>query len=241
MTIGLLEKILSEQPQFHRGDTEIKRTVTAQETVLRGPMLEGVLKAIPACYGIQAMLARFLFDSVAAGSKTLETGSGISTLVFALRRAWHVAITPNPEEVANIRSYAADRGIALDRIEFVSEESDRYLPRCEHGDLDLVLIDGKHAFPWPIVDWFYTADRLKQNGLVVLDDLEIASVALLADFIREDHPRWKVERQIGKRTLVVRKMSARVHDVSWHMQPYLTRRHGRRAKLLNALGLHADR
>ena len=234
----LLEKILAEWPKIHRGETETRRTISEQQTSLHGSMLQNILKNVPACHGIDPEVARFLFDSVSEHSKTLETGSGISTLVFALRQSWHTAITPNEEEVANIRSYAVANQIPLDRVEFVIEPSDCYLPRCETKDLDLVLIDGKHAFPWPIIDWFYTADHLKQNGILVLDDAEMPSVAMLGDFLRED-PRWQWERSFGRRTLVMKKTSESVHDVAWHMQPYITRRFGRRARLLNALGLHS--
>ena len=239
MSSALLEKILAESPAFHRGDTETAQTFSEERSSLRGPIVANILNRVPACYGVDPELARFLFDSVSEQSKTLETGSGISTLAFALRQARHIAVTPSSEEVANIRSYAAANRISLDSVKFVIEPSDRYLPRCEAEDLDLVLIDGKHAFPWPIIDWFFTADKLKQNGIVVLDDLQMSSVSMLGDFLRED-PRWQLERTFGRRTLVLKKISPSVHDVSWHMQPYITRRYGRRAKLLNAFSLHRD-
>jgi len=236
MTSAVLEKILAESPGFHCGDTETTQAFSERHSSLRGAIVHNILNKVPACYSIDPVLAHFLYDSVSDQSKTLETGSGISTLAFALRRSRHIAITPSAEEVANIRSYAAANQISLDRVEFVIEPSDQYLPRCQATDLDLVLIDGKHAFPWPIIDWFFTADKLKQNGLVVLDDLQMSSVSMLGDFLRED-PRWQVERIFGRRTLVMEKISGSVHDVSWHMQPYVTRRYGRKARLLNALGL----
>lgn len=236
MSSVLLEKILAESPKFHRGETEARRAISKQETSLNGWSFESISNNLRACYGIEAALARFLYDSVSEQSKTLETGSGISTLVFALRQSRHIAVTPSPDEVSNIQGYAATNHVSLDRVEFVVESSDKYLPRCEATDLDLVLIDGKHAFPWPIIDWFFTADKLKQNGLVVLDDLQMSSVSMLGDFLRED-PRWQVERSFGRRTLVVKKISDSIHDVAWHMQPYITRRYGRKARLLNALGL----
>jgi hypothetical protein len=239
MSRALLEKMLAELPAFHRGDTETGQTFSEQHSSLRGPIVENILNNVPACYGVDPELARFLFDSVSEQSKTLETGSGISTLAFALRQTRHIAITPNANEVESIRNYAAANQISLDRVEFVIEPSDRYLPRCEAEDLDLVLIDGKHAFPWPIIDWFFTAEKLKQNGIVVLDDLQMSSVSMLGDFLRED-PRWQLERSFGRRTLVLKKISPSVHDVAWHMQPYITRRYGRKAKLLNALGLHRN-
>lgn len=236
MTRVLLEKILTESPQFHRGETETRRTIAKQETSLNGWSFENISNNRPACYGIAPEVAHFLYDSVSEQSQTLETGSGISTLAFALRGSRHIAVTPSADEVANIRSYAVANQIPLDRVEFVVEPSDRYLPQCQVADLDLVLIDGKHAFPWPILDWFFTADKLKAGGLVVLDDLQMSSVSMLGDFLSED-PRWQVDRRFGRRTLVMKKISGPIHDVSWHMQPYITRRYGRKARLLNALGL----
>jgi predicted O-methyltransferase YrrM len=236
MTCVVLEKILAESPTFHCGETETRRTISKQETSLNGSSFENISNNRLACFGIDPEVARFLFDSVSEQSKTLETGSGISTLVFALRKTKHIAVTPNSAEATAIRAYAAKNEISLDCVEFVIEPSDRFLPRCDAKDLDLVLLDGKHAFPWPIVDWFYTADKLKRGGLLVLDDLQMSSVSVLGDFLLED-PRWRLEHSFGRRAVVVRKIADSVHDVAWHMQPYITRRYGRKARLLNALGL----
>jgi hypothetical protein len=236
VSTSLLEKILAESPAFHCGDTETTQPFSERNSSLRGPIVQNILNRVPVCYGVQPELARFLFDSVSKRSRSLETGAGISTLAFALRQSTHIAVTPSAEEVAKIRSYAAANQISLDTIEFVTKSSDEYLPGCEATDLDLVFIDGKHAFPWPIVDWFFTADKLKQNGLMVLDDLEMSSVSMLADFLRED-PRWQIERSFGSRTLVIKKLTKCVHDVPWHTQPYITRRYGRRARLRNLVSL----
>jgi hypothetical protein len=82
-----------------------------------------------------------------------------------------------------------------------------------------VFVDGKHAFPWPILDWFYTADRLKRGGLMVLDDVHLRPVRILVDFMRVD-PRWSFQRAFANQTIVFRKEQDSVHDVAFHMQPY---------------------
>jgi predicted O-methyltransferase YrrM len=146
----------------------------------------------------------------------------------------HIAITPNGKEAEAIRDYAAKNQISLSRVEFVIESSDSYLPRCAIRDLDLVLIDGKHAFPWPIIDWFYTADKLTEGGIVILDDAELSSVAVLKDFMQED-PHWELVKSFGRHAVAFRKVSESIRDVAWHMQPFITRRLGRRARVLNAL------
>ena len=236
MSAALLEKILAERPKLHMGETETKAVISARDTFLRGSSFDGIIKNLPGDYGIDPVVARFVYESVSEHSKTLETGAGISTLIFALRRSMHVAITPNASEVTAIQAYARANQISLERVEFIIEPSDLYLPRCACQDLDLVLIDGKHAFPWPIIDWFYTADKLQEEGILILDDLQMSSVSILRDFILED-PRWKFIKSFGRRALAARKIAKSVHDVAWHMQPYISRRYGRRARILNVLGI----
>ena len=105
-------------------------------------------------------------------------------------------------------------------VRFVAEPSDRYLPACDVNSLDLVLLDGKHAFPWPIIDWFYTADRLKVGGLMILDDTQLRPVRVLADFLMADVDRWRLEGKPGGRTSIFRKLTGPVHDATWKMHPW---------------------
>jgi hypothetical protein len=122
-------------------------------------------------------------------------------------------------EIGLIREYASTNGIDLASVKFVPEPSEQYLPRGDESDLDLVLLDGKHAFPWPMVDWFFTADRLKQGGLMLLDDAQMRSVAVLAEFMLAD-PGWAFVCGFEGKTLAFRKVRKKVLDVAWHMQPW---------------------
>jgi hypothetical protein len=97
-------------------------------------------------------LLTFIADNVDDTSRTLETGAGCSTLVFALRGSRHIAVTPSQTEISMISRYAVRNEILLGKIRFVQESSEQYLPQCEVDGLDLVLLDGKHAFPWPMLD-----------------------------------------------------------------------------------------
>ena len=221
----LLKKILAERPAFHRSETEVQRSFDPAESYLSRQAATKLTQQKQACYGIERKVALFLWDEVAAGNHTLETGAGISTLIFAMRGATHQAITPNKPETEAIRRYAAGKNIPFEKVKFVIESSDSYLPKAELPPLDLVFLDGKHAFPWPIVDWFYTADRLKKGGLMVLDDTDMPPVKVLADFLQVD-TRWQIVRSFD-RTIAFRKMDKNVHDVAWHMQPWVTRHYNK--------------
>jgi predicted O-methyltransferase YrrM len=66
------------------------------------------------------------------------------------------------------------------------------LPTIERsGEVrDLVLIDGSHGFPLPMVDWFYGAATLREGGILVVDDVNLAAVRALRGFLDQD-PRWE--------------------------------------------------
>lgn len=231
LRIPVLEKILADRPNLHSGETETTQEIAERDTIYRGSVLENLNNDLPACCGIDPDVARFIYDSVSEESFTLETGSGLSTLVFALKGSRHTVVTPNEDEFTKIKEYARGNQISLDRVEFVAQASDQYLPQCTVNELDFVFIDGKHAFPWPMLDWFYTADKLKVGGICLLDDLELASVAILRDFLSED-PRWKSLRSFRRHTIAFRKVAGQVHGVAWHMQPYLTRRYARESRII---------
>ena len=156
--------------------------------------------------------------------QTLETGAGISTLIFAIGGATHTAIAPWQDEMDAIRDYATASGIDMSHVNLIASASEALLPTLDIPELDIVFIDGMHAFPWPVLDWYYTADRLKIGGLMILDDTQIKSVGYLAQFLKADAPRWKYVTTVGEHTDVFKKV-ARVHDVAWHEQPWnVTRR-----------------
>src|SRR5215470_6251669 len=74
--------------------------------------------------GIHGDLGRFLDETVRSGQVTLETGSGLSTMVLlAARVAHHIAVTPAADEVAAILGACAERGIPVDPLEPVLEPS----------------------------------------------------------------------------------------------------------------------
>lgn len=176
-------------------------------------------------YGLHEAALRFIEAQVGPQSRTLETGSGFSTLTFAARGANHTVVVPNAFEVDRIREYAQAHDIALDSVTFVTEPSERALPGMTLESLDLVLIDGSHSFPQTFIDWFYTAEALKVGGWLLIDDVHIWTGRVLRDFLASE-PEWFVTDELAGRTAVVRKVGQVDPDRVWTEQAYVVRKSG---------------
>ena len=215
--MDIIDRIFADNPPFHRNS----ETTGDPSFDLLPPADKPRLKSLKefSNWGVSPDFARYLLNSLKPGMTTIETGSGVSTLVFALGGTFHTAVAPHTDETAEIRKYALNVGIDLSQVTFANEPSEIYLPTIG-GEFDIVFIDGKHAFPWPILDWHHTADRLKVGGMMMLDDIQLRSVAILCDFLTEDKPRWQFESTVGGRTAVFRKLKGPIGDVGWYEQPW---------------------
>src|SRR5258708_33071220 len=66
----------------------------------------------------------FLDQNVTSESRTLETGEGVSTILFALKGASHVCVSPNEYSVQRIKEFCAANRISTDRLQFAMTPSD---------------------------------------------------------------------------------------------------------------------
>src|ERR671936_1650101 len=169
-------------------------------------------------WGLAWAALQWLEENVEPGMATLETGSGSSTLVFAARGAEHEAGTPDAAEETRIRTECERRGISSERVRFLIGASHEVLARWEPRPLDLVLVDGAHGFPYPVLDWWYVAPHVRVGGLVLLDDAYMPPVRVVVDALR-DMPGWEVAAAIGQRTVAVRKVAEGLPPFDWHGEP----------------------
>ena len=155
-----LDRILADRPAFHR-KAETPEGFRASRSALPPKMINyfDTMRGRQD-WGISKDFARYLLNVVAPDMITLETGAGISTLIFALGGSKHTAIAPWSDEFEAARDYAEKLEIDMSRVNFIASPSEELLPTLDITDIDIVFIDGMHAFPWPILDWYFTADRL---------------------------------------------------------------------------------
>lgn len=156
-------------------------------------------------WGLAWEALEWLETSLEPGMATLETGSGSSTIVFAAAGTDHEVITPVAAEEERIRNTCATQGIDTSRVRFVVGPSHEVLPRWQARQLDLVLIDGAHGFPYPILDWWFLSRYVKIGGQVLLDDAYLPAVGAIVDYVRQSSA-WQLEDAVSFRTARVRKL-----------------------------------
>ena len=106
-------------------------------------------------WGLAWPALEWLENELREGMSTLETGSGASTIVFAAAGTEHVAVTPDTDEETRIRAECGSFGVSSERVCFEIGFSHEVLPRLPARSLDVVLLDGAHGFPYPVLDWWY--------------------------------------------------------------------------------------
>ena len=174
----IIERLHSDRPSFHMGGSA------------RWDSLPGTLEAIR--------------DSVRPGHKTIETGSGASTVVFAAAGASHTAISPDQLEHERIREYCRQIGVDDSQLSTVVGTSEDVLPSLlgHERTLDFAFIDGAHAFPFPAVDWCYITRALKIGGKLLMDDITIPSVTSVFRYMLAE-PNWELDRLLDDRAAIL--------------------------------------
>ena len=162
----------------------------------------------------------FIASTISDGDRTVETGSGASTVTFAAGGSTHTAISPFESEHVEIRKRCAELGIDAGRVTFFAESRDTGLPRLldtDRGTVDLAFIDGDHTFPMTAVDFHYADLLLKVGGLLILDDAPIGSVKVVHRFV-ERECMWRYRETLDNRAVVYEKMGERPTPDNWRAQ-----------------------
>jgi Methyltransferase domain len=193
-TLDIVQRLLTDKPSFHLGGQA------------RWDALPGTLGAIR--------------QFASSGDTTIETGVGASTVVFAACGANHTAISPERGEHEQVREYCERIGIDTSRITFVQGLSDDVLPSLlgRSRTLDMAFIDGEHAFPLPVIDWYYITRSLKVGGKLLMDDIPIPSAGVLFRHMRVE-PNWRLEGIFDDRAAALT-MLAPAQEGDWFSQPF---------------------
>ena len=192
------------------------------DLIANPPKLHVCRGELVSCWKLADEELLFLDRHFTAGMKTIETGAGLSTVLFALKGAKHTSVVPDEEQAHRVRLFCNEHGISCADINFVIDRSEQALPRIEDKDFDLALIDGRHGFPAPFIDWFYLAGCLKIGGILIIDDLHIWTCELLTEFLSAEKEWVLVEETLSAAIFVKQGNNAQHKD--WRDQTFILNR-----------------
>ncbi len=160
---------------------------------------------------------------------TAETGCGKSTILFTNISSHHTVFCLDDSSEGENSSFEYFRNCSLtklDRIELVFGPTQVTLPAYKGPQkYDAVLIDGPHGFPFPELEYYHFYPKMKTNGILILDDVHIATIGRLADFINED-PMFEFVELVAT-TAVFRRTEMPTFDPlgdGWWLQDFNKRR-----------------
>jgi hypothetical protein len=153
-----------------------------------------------------------------------ETGTGKSTILLSHLSEHHTvfALGEGDDSLDAARTHL----LRADRVAFVLGPTQRTLPRHDFGRLQLALIDGPHAYPFPDLEYYWLYPHLDEDALLIVDDINIPTVHRLYTFLLED-PMFEVLEVVGH-TAFFRRTGAPTFDPfgdAWDSQPFNRRRH----------------
>src|SRR6476620_3296022 len=130
---------------------------------------------------------------IAGGRKihhSAETGSGKTTLLFS-----HLSEDHKVFSLDNV-SGCANNSIVLVKdspllnaanVEWIEGPTQRTIPQYDfQNQLQLALIDGPHGYPFPDLEYYYLYPHLDEGALLIVDDIHIATIGHLFDFLKEE-------------------------------------------------------
>lgn len=173
-------------------------------------------------YTLDGVTLRYIDNAIKEMHSTLETGAGISTILFAMKYSNHTCIVPSENEVGRIVKYCEEQFIDISKISFRIDRSENMLPQLKIDELDLVLIDGRHAFPSPFIDWYYISPKLRLGGKLIIDDTQLWTGQILKEFLLTE-PEWRLHKNFSRST-VFEKIQEVSHDREWNSQPFVEQR-----------------
>lgn len=193
--------------------------ITVAELKKNPPPLHSVNGELISSWRIDNHTIDILDRSLKPGMRTVETGAGLSTILFALRAASHLCIVPDQGLVDRIQAFCHQHAIPTGQVTFDVRPSQDVVATLESNAYDLALIDGCHNFPIACVDFFYAARALKSGGALLIDDLHIWTCEVIAKFLRES-PTWHVT-EFTQRVCVALKEGDEGTLAEWRSQPFV--------------------
>jgi hypothetical protein len=124
--------------------------------------------------------------SAAVVEHSIETGSGASTLLLSHVSGDHTVFAVDGG-TGSIRSIENSPLLRPDVVTFIEGPTQRTLPPYQFSHrLQLALIDGPHAYPFPDLEYYFIYPHLDPGALLIVDDIHIPTITNLFEFLNAD-------------------------------------------------------
>lgn len=190
---SILNKILNDDLKLHEDDGKPKSQTLPSEAF------------------------RFIRDNLDDGARTVETGNGLSTVVFTALGSDHISIAPDRPTFDRVEAYLKSLDSETGRLKCVEGYSEEVLPSLDLGEIDFALVDGGHGIFTTFIDTYYILKSIKIGGMLMIDDTWLASGHLLVRFL-EGMPYVELIATIYPKVYVFKKVSDFSH-LDWHGEP----------------------
>ena len=106
-------------------------------------------------------------------------------------------------------------------VDFVVGPTQSTLPGIRLPSLDLVFLDGPHAYPFPQLEYYYFYPHVRAGGMLIVDDIQIPSVRQLFRFLRRDR-MWYLNAVVARTAFFTRTHAPTLDPLgdSWNLQGY---------------------
>lgn len=170
--------------------------------------------------GMEEHIFKFMDDVITPKTRSVETGLGISTALFAMKGCIHTCVNPDEPEIQRLKDYCSKNNISTGNVTFLAKRSDEVWFDLRDKTWDFVLVDGCHGFPMPFMDWYFLSIGLKIGGYMVIDDTQIITGGMLKDFLMMESA-WKLVAPVSQKTAVFQKVTDFNINNEWAFQPYV--------------------
>jgi hypothetical protein len=152
---------------------------------------------------------------------SVETGSGKTTLLFSHLSADHRAFAiDSGDSISQVRRSPLFRA---DTVTYVEGPTQVTLPPYHFADpVQIAMIDGPHAYPFPDLEYYYFYPLVAPGGLLIVDDLLIPSIGRMFEIIKADR-MFELVEIVSSNMAFFRRTSAPLldpHGDGWWLQGY---------------------
>ena len=157
--------------------------------------------------------------------QSVETGCGASTILFSKYCERHTVYTydDKAEENSSVNFVLESPEFRADKVKWIFGPTQRtiFSDPLDH-DVDMMLIDGPHGYPFPELEYFAFYKRLKPGGILIVDDIHIPTIYNLYKFLLQDDSFYS--HGVAATTAFFERSNAPAFDMEsdgWKLQRYI--------------------